>query len=32
VDDSALPILVKIRIVYISGSKLSPEGLAKLGR
>jgi hypothetical protein len=32
VDDSALPILAKIRGVYISGSKMPAEGLARLGR
>jgi internalin A len=32
VDDSALPVLLKIQKVYVSGSKMSAEGLAKLGR
>jgi Leucine-rich repeat (LRR) protein len=30
VDDAALPTLLKIKSVYITGSKLSPEALAKL--
>ncbi len=30
IDDSALPILQKIKSVYISGSKMSPEALASL--
>jgi internalin A len=30
VDDSALPTLMKIRTVYVSGSKISAEGMAKL--
>ena len=30
VDDSALPVLLKIKSVYISGSKMSPQALAKL--
>ena len=32
VDDSALPVLLKIKPVYISGSKMSPQALAKLSR
>ena len=30
VDDSALPTLLRIKSVYISGSKMSPEALANL--
>jgi Leucine-rich repeat (LRR) protein len=32
VDDSALPILLQIKSVYVSGSKMSPDALAKLKR
>jgi Leucine-rich repeat (LRR) protein len=30
VDDTALPILLRIPTVYVSGSKMSPEALARL--